>query len=38
MHYPKDRLIQAGLLLYNKNKHLNNYVKGYFDLEQKIKK
>ena len=37
MHYPKDRLRQAGLLLHNENKHLNDYVKGYFGLEQKIK-
>ena len=33
MHYPKDRLTQAGLLLYNENTHLNDYVKGYFELE-----
>ena len=37
MHYSKDRLTQAGLLLYNENKHLNDYIKGYFGLEQKNK-
>ena len=34
LHYPKDRLTDAGLDLYEENKNMHEYVKGYFGLKK----